>query len=106
MLSAFTKGLERAGFKEDQISVNGFTVCFVCCGNTTLRFNLITRFWRRFSQWKNKIFCKLYRWVTRPFVCTEDRILYLYFYLPAAFRRLLRLHRFNKRCHKRHCKGR
>jgi hypothetical protein len=28
----------------------------------------------------------------------------LYYYIPAAFRKLLRLRRFHKRCHKRHCK--
>lgn len=104
MLLAFVEGLERAGFQKDSICVNGLTVCFVFCGNAGQRFNLLTRFWRRFSQWKNRLFCKLYLWVTRPFCCTEDRILYLYFYLPAAFRKLLRLRRFNKRCHKRRCK--
>lgn len=106
MLFAFVEGLKQAGCREDEIAVNGLSVCFVFCENANRHFNLLTRFWRRFSQWKNKLFCKLYRWVTRPFVCTEDRILYLYFYLPSAFRRLLRLHRFDRRCHRRHCKER
>lgn len=106
MLFAFVAGLKQAGCQKDSISVSGLTVCFVFCENISQRFNLLTRFWRLFSQWKNRIFCKLYLWVTRPFCCTQDRILYLYlyFYLPSAFRRLLRLHRFNKRCCKRHCK--
>ncbi len=106
MLSAFVAGLEQAGCQEHSISVNGLSVCFVFCENAAEKFNLITRFWRRFSQWKNKLFCKLYLWVTRPFTCPEDRILYLYFYLPAAFRRLLRLRRFHRRCHRKHYKGR
>lgn len=101
MLCAFVNGLKRTGYPEDCISVRGLTVCFVFHRDTE-KFNLLTRFWRRFSQWKNKLFCKLYLWVTRPFFCTEDRILYLYYYLPAAFRKLLRLRRFHKRCHKRH----
>lgn len=104
MLSAFVDGLKRAGYREDTICVKGLHVSFVFCRNITGKYNLIIRFWRRFSQWKNKIFCKLYLWATRPFCCTEDRILYLYYYLPAAFRRLLRLRRFNKRCHKHYCK--
>lgn len=104
MLSAFVDGLKRASYREDTICVKGLHVSFVFCRNITGKYNLITRFWRRFSQWKNKIFCKLYLWATRPFCCTEDRILYLYYYLPAAFRRLLRLRRFNKRCHKHYCK--
>lgn len=99
MLCAFVDGLKRTGYPEDCISVRGLTVCFVFHRDTE-KFNLLTRFWRRFSQWKNKLFCKLYLWVTRPFFCTEDRILYLYYYLPAAFRKLLRLRRFHKRCHR------
>ena len=100
MLSAFLDGLKRADCPEDCLSVRGLSVCFVFHRDTT-KYNLLTRFWRRFSQWKNKLFCKLYLWVTRPFLCTEDRVLYLYYYLPRAFRKLLRLRRFNKRCHKR-----
>lgn len=101
MLCAFVDGLKRTGYPEDCISVRGLTVCFVFHRNTE-KYNLITRFWRCFSQWKNKLFCRLYLWVTRPFLCTEDRILYLYYFIPAAFRKLLRLRRFHKRCHKRH----
>lgn len=104
MLSAFVDGLKRAGCPEGCLSVRGLCVCFIFHRDSA-KYNLITRFWRRFSQWKNKFFCKLYLWVTRPFLCTEDRVLYLYYYLPFAFRKLLRLHRFNKRCHRRYGKG-
>ena len=100
MLSAFLGGLKRADCPEDCLSVRSLSVCFVFHRDTT-KYNLLTRFWRRFSQWKNKLFCKLYLWVTRPFLCTEDRVLYLYYYLPRAFRKLRRLRRFNKRWHKR-----
>ena len=101
MLAAFVDGLKRAGCSEDCMSVRGLTVCFVFHRDHQ-KYNCITRFWRRFSQWKNKLFCKLYLWVTRPFSCTEDRVLYLYFYLPMAFRKLLRLRRFHKRCHRQY----
>ena len=101
MLNAFLDGLKRAGVAENAISVHCLSVCFAFC-QTDERYNLLTRFWRSFSQWKNKLFCRLYRWVTRPFFCTEDRVLYLYYYLPAAFRKLLRLRRFHKRCHRRY----
>ena len=101
MLAAFVDGLKRAGCSEDCMSVRGLTVCFVFHRDHQ-KYNCITRFWRRFSQWKNKCFCKLYLWVTRPFSCTEDRVLYLYFYLPMAFRKLLRLRRCHKRCHRQY----
>lgn len=105
MLCAFVEGLRRAGCQEGSISVRGLSVCFVFLNVRTTSYNLITRIFRRFSQWENRIFCKLFLWVTRPFFCTEDRILYLYYYLPAAFRKLLRLRRFSKRCYKRYNKG-
>lgn len=102
MLSAFVNGLRRAGCPDDCISVRGLSVCFAFRRVST-KFNLITRFFRRYSQWRNRISCKLYLWVTRPFLCTEDRVLYLYYYLPFAFRKLLRLHSFHRRHHK-HCR--
>ena len=105
MLSAFLNGLKRAGCTDDCLSVRGLTVCLFFHKAPT-KYNLITRFWRCFSQWKNKLFCRLYLWVTRPFLCTEDRILYLYYYLPPAFRKLLRLRRCHKRCHRRYGRGR
>lgn len=105
MLSAFVNGLQRTGYPEDGLCVRGLTVCFMFHRDCT-KYNLITRFFRKFSQWKNKLFCKLYLWVTRPFLCTEDRVLLLYYCLPSAFRKLLRLRRFHKRCHKRHRKER
>lgn len=104
MLTAFLGGLKRAGCPESAIFVNGLSVCFTFCQSLE-KYSLPTRFWRSFSQWKNKLFCRLYLWVTRPFVCTEDRILYLYYYLPVAFRKLLRLRRFHKRCHRRYGRG-
>lgn len=104
MLTAFLGGLKRAGCPESAIFVNGLSVCFTFCQSLE-KYSLPTRFWRSFSQWKNKLFCRLYLWVTRPFVCTEDRILYLYYYLPTAFRKLLRLRRFHKRCHRRYGRG-
>lgn len=66
MLCAFVDGLKRTGYPDDCLSVRGLTVCFVFHRDST-RYNLMTRFWRSFSQWKNKLFCKLYLWVTRPF---------------------------------------
>ena len=100
MQCAFVNGLRNAGYAEQDFMVNGLcvTVNFTC--TVKEHYKLCTRFWRRFSQWKNKIFCRLYLWVTRPFQCTEDRVLCLYYYLPVAFRKLLRLRRFHRRCHK------
>lgn len=103
MMSAFLNGLLSAGLTSQDYSVYGLTVSFPFCKTPEDTSNLLTRFWYHFSQWKNKLFCRIYLWVTRPFSRTEDRVLYLYYYLPFAFRKLLRLHRFDKRCHRRKC---
>lgn len=101
MLCAFADGLKRAGYLEECLSVKGLSFCFLFRKDSS-RHNCITRFFRCYSQWKNRFFCMLYLWVTRPFSCTEDRILYLYYCLPMAFRKLLRLRRFRNSRQKRH----
>lgn len=55
-----------------------------------------------YAQWKNRIFLKLYFHVTKPFTCTIDRLLFLYEYLPAAFRHMLRIRHKKTLRRKRH----
>lgn len=55
------------------------------------------RICRAYVQRKNRICCKLYCFVTRPFCNTVDRMLYLYFLLPRCFRRMMRMPRRWKR---------
>lgn len=71
------------------------------------RPSVFMRILRRIILWKNKLFCHLYRLITMPFTETYDRLLYLYFYLPYAFRRMLRLKRlcFHKCKNKKGKKG-
>ncbi len=102
MCDAFYDALCRIGYTPKDISIHGLCLTFIFLTPKNVHFDLLTRIHRRLSQCSNRIFCKLYVWVTRPFICTEDRILFLYYYLPAAFRKLFRMHRFNRRCHKKH----
>ncbi len=44
----------------------------------------------RWAQFCNRLCCRLYCFLTRRFDCTLNRILYLYFLLPFALRRMLR----------------
>lgn len=103
MQSAFIKGMYRAGYTAQDLNLFGPTLTFTFCREQKNDFRPFTRFWCRFSQWENRLFCKLYLQITKPFCHTEDRILYLYYYLPFIFRRILRLHRFDKRCHRKKC---
>lgn len=102
MRDAFCEGLCRNGYDMEHIYIHGLTVSLVFDKPCFEHYGLLTRFHRWFSQCLNRIYCKLYICVTKPFTCTADRILYLYYFLPVIFRRILRLHRFHRHCHKKH----
>lgn len=97
MSNAFAKGMTEAGYSSKDFYIFGPKASFTFYKPKKQEYSLYSHFWCNYSQWKNKIFCKLYLWITRPFCETEDRILYLYYYLPFAFRKMLRLHRFSSR---------
>lgn len=102
MLEAFYRGLCRAGFAAEGITVQNLCLCFTFHRPVQEHYGLLTRLRRRLSQCLNRMNCRLFLWVTRPFTCTEDRILFLYYYIPFCFRRLMRLRRFHRRCHRKH----
>ena len=96
MLNSFTDSLMQNGYRGCDLCVCGLTVSFMFSSPHTRQPRLSYRFSLWFSQWKNRMFCALYRWATRPFVCTSDRVLYLYFFLPYAFRHMLTFRRNKK----------
>lgn len=103
MMEAFYQGLCRAGYPAECITVQNLCLSFTLHGPgpAPAHYSFLTRFHRRLSQCLNRMYCRLFLWVTRPFTCTEDRILFLYYYLPFCFRRLMRLRRFHRRCHRK-----
>ncbi|MCM1157227.1 MAG: DUF4474 domain-containing protein [Bacteroidales bacterium] len=101
MLSAFISGMHHAGYTAKDFQVFGLRLTFSFCRIFQKEKSLLTRLQCGFSQWQNKLSCKLYLWITGVFCTTHDRILYLYYYLPFAFRKTLQLHKFNKRCHRK-----
>lgn len=96
MRDAFIDGLFRAGYNRDDLYIR-FTTVTVFFDTCWCHRNCLQRLYRKYVQLKNRFFCWLYRIVTRPFTCTCDRLLYLYYYFPFAFRRMLRLKRFRKK---------
>lgn len=92
MLQSFAESLIRAGYEKDQLRVCNLTVTFCFSAPRTERPRSC-RFFVWWSSFQNRLFCRLYRLITRPCSSTLDRILYLYYYLPAAFRHMLRLKR-------------
>lgn len=95
MTAAFIEGLINAGYARRDICV--------CCNTVTFSFHMpgkcpgiFRRLRMAFAQLSNRFWCRVYLLVTRPFCLSLDRILYLYYYLPFAFRRTLRIRRYHK----------
>lgn len=95
MAAAFLRGLCNAGYDSDEVHVH--------CNTVTLTFRQSAPICGRFRNLQvkiiqriNRFWCHVYLFVTRPFCLSVDRILYLYYYLPFAFRKMLRLKRYKK----------
>lgn len=101
MMNAFVTALFEKGYQQKDICICGLRVFLLYDSCSTCSLPFFRHLLCRFTQWKNKIFCKLYLWVTKPFCTSLDRILYLYYYLPFVFRRLLTIKRYkkDKKCH-------
>lgn len=92
---AFSEGLREAGYSENKYRLRGRRVSLVW--DETQKHRGWSRLQRGFAQKQNRFFCSLYRIVTRPFVKTSDRMLFLYEQLPWCFRHMMRLHFFAKK---------
>lgn len=96
MADAFIKGLINAGYCPDGI--------YRCCCTVAFSFDkgapaggFLSRLFTKLAQKSNHFWCRIYLFATRPFCLSVDRILYLYYFLPFAFRRMLRIRRYKKR---------
>lgn len=101
MLSAFVRAMMDLGYTERNMSIYGRRITFTFARSFTDRCSLFCRFTRRFALWRCKVLCKLYNRMVRPLSDTADQLLYLYFYLPSAFRRAFGLHVRNRKGRKR-----
>lgn len=95
MRNAFIDGLLDAGYQRESLCIC-FTAVTVTFDTCRCHWSCLQKLYRKYVQLKNRFFCWLYRFVTKPFTCTCDRLLYLYYFFPFAFRRMLRLKRFRK----------
>lgn len=102
MMNAFVLALLELGYKQEELYLCGTKVHFRYDNCSTCSLSFLRRLRYRFSQWKNRNFCRLYLWITKPFSSSLDRVLYLYYCLPFAFRRLFQTKQYkkSKRCYK------
>ena len=96
MRDAFIAGLLRAGYSQNDIQISCNTVIFSFQEFVSER-SRFTRFRIHLAQWKNHFWCSVYLLATKPFCLSLDRILYLYYFLPYSFRRILRLRKYKKK---------
>lgn len=104
MLMCLLESLYGCGYQKQELYICDHTVSFTFCMTHSRQPRRDHPCRTRLSRWQNRFFCRVYHRITRPFCCTSDQILYLYFFLPFAFRRMLHFRR-NRR-QKRRCKGR
>lgn len=100
MAEAFIQGLIKAGCHEREIRLCCNTVTFTFTG-CNCKQSMFKRLRIRIAQCMNRFWCKVYLFVTRAFCLSIDRLLYLYFYLPFAFRKMLRIRKYKKQKPKR-----
>lgn len=98
MLNAFTNALREQ--KNLSCKVWGLQAYILFEDCTHCRLPLPQRLFCRFSQWKNKLSCRLFLWVTKPYCSGIDRLLCLYFLLPPVFRCIFRNRKRKKCCRK------
>lgn len=102
MCGAFLTSLTGLGYNWYEIDLEGTTLRFTFSAPRSPNAPICPDWRRNCSLWIDRLFCKIYRKLTRPFSDTADRLLYLYYYLPYIFRRTICPRTFTKRDHKKH----
>lgn len=101
MLFAFTSAWKEQ-WRQDY-DICGMQVCIHFEDCSTCKLVFPQKFFFRFCQWRNRILCRLFLWVTRPFTVSIDRLLCLYYFLPSCFLRIFK-DKKRKKCCKKCCK--
>lgn len=96
MLRSFLEGMEEAGYSPCELLIRGLTVMFAFDTPHAPQPRADHPWLTRKALFVNRLLCKLYRRVTRPVSGTRDQLLYLYYFLPAALRRILTIRRMPK----------
>lgn len=95
LTQAFLEGLINTGYDEEGIHVCCNTIAFAFTESIMPR-NCLQKLHVKFAQAMNRFWCRVYLFITRPFCLSMDKILYLYYYLPFIFRRMLRIRKYKK----------
>ncbi len=90
MMNSFIDALSEIEFDGSykQVCNNTVNITF---NRQIIRRSLFSRIQRRFVLMINRFYCFLFNFFTRPFKSSLDRLLFIYFYLPFAFRRTVNI---------------
>ena len=91
MRNAFCEGLLTAGYGREEIMADNNRVCLTFRHPRTKQPTRFGRLYRGFVSFMNRLYCKWYLRVSRPFGNTPDRISFLGYCFPFLYRRLIRL---------------
>lgn len=102
MRYAFLLGLQRAGYDSNEVRICGLCVSFLFDKmHSPASDGPILRLCRQFCislvQLWNRLLCRLFLCITRPFCSTLDRVLLLELQTPRLFQRCLRMKAYQKR---------
>ena len=100
MANAYADGLLATAVKVQDAYLHFNTVGFLFA-EVPQTSGFLRRLRIRIAQLSNRFWCAVYRFLTRPFTLTLDKILYLYFRLPFIFRKVLRIRTPKKSKHKK-----
>lgn len=105
MLAAFLSGLKKTDLCKYNFEICGLTLAFHMhpFRKKPHLFHTLAVY---FSQWKNRLLCRIFLFASRPFTCSADRLLYLYYFLPFAFRRTMHVRGYRRKYMRRCTRGR
>lgn len=94
MLHHFLHALQKTGLPGKSIGVCGNEIRIQYSSSQRRHDSFLQRLIRAWAQFTNRIFCRIYLYITRYFNSAADKLLYLYYLLPFAFCRMLRPRRY------------
>ncbi|MBD5522647.1 MAG: DUF4474 domain-containing protein [Lachnospiraceae bacterium] len=99
MASAFANALINLGYSTSEVTLHRNTVTFTFEGGKPV-CGIFRRIITSIAQSLNWLGCQIYLFITRPFTLSVDRVLFLYYYLPFIFRRMLNIRKHKLACEK------
>ncbi|XCP85464.1 DUF4474 domain-containing protein [Roseburia hominis] len=89
MLKNFIEALLSKGYEKYDLCIRNLSISFTFVTPHSSQNVSHFPFRRLLAKCMDKFLVRLYCHFTRPFTCTSDRLLYLYYFLPSVFRRIL-----------------